>query len=227
MRIISDIQKNLQLDNITYRDPFDYNESPYAKIKFPELGSIDLFKIVDNPYANSSKNTLTELESIAKSTHNRSQSDLDLIYTVDTDPLILFRELAEDLSINFSENIFHNMYRFSVLHMINHLKLFYNRARPYQLAEKLDINIDRIITKTHHTASYPSGHTIYAALAAEILISDYPEHKNKFNDVTKQVGLARVLQGVHYPSDNRASIEIMKTIFPNLKKYYTSKGVTL
>lgn len=223
MRIISDIQKNLQLDSITYRADFDYSKSPYAKIKFPEVGSIDLFNIVDKPYTNSSKNVLNELETIAKSTHNRSKSDLDLIYTVDEDPLILFRELADDLSIDFSENLFHHMYRASVLHIINHLKLFYNRARPFQLAEKLNININRIITKTHHTASYPSGHTMYAALASEILINDYPEHKNKFDDVTKQVGLARVLQGVHYPSDNQASIKIMKTIFPDLKKYYTTE----
>lgn len=224
MRILSKIQQNLQLDPIVYKNNFYYSESPYARIKFPEINNIDLFSIVDKPYPNSSPQTLNELKNISKSTKDRSIEDIKLIYIVDNDPLILFWELAKSLDIYFDQKLFDRMYNKSVLPMIDHLKLFYNRPRPVQLAEKLNISIDRIVTKTHQTPSYPSGHTMYGALASEILIDAYPQHKTKLDDLTKRIGYARVLQGVHYPSDNTAGIKIIKTIFPYLKRYYTQEN---
>jgi hypothetical protein len=38
-----------------------------------------------------------------------------------------------------------------------------------------------------------------------VLADQYPEHKNKFFELSNYCGLARILQGVHYPSDNDAS----------------------
>jgi hypothetical protein len=64
---------------------------------------------------------------------------------------------------------------------------------------------------------------MYAALIGEFLIDQYPEHKSKIDAITERTGLARVLQGIHYPSDNKASIQIVKTIFPNLKQYFTKE----
>lgn len=224
MRILSDIQTNLQLDQIVYKNNFNYSDSPYARIKFPEVGNIDLFSIVDRPYANSSKETLNELQIVSQATQNRSTQDTKLVYTVDDEPLLLFWEFSKSLSLKFDQKLFDTIYNYSVLPIVDHLKLFYNRPRPFQLAEKLGIPISRIVTKTHKTPAYPSGHTMYAALAAEILIDKYPQHKTKLNDLTKQVGHARVLQGVHYPSDNLAAIKVIKTIFPNIKKYFSQES---
>ena len=61
---------------------------------------------------------------------------------------------------------------------------------------------------------------MYAALAAEILSEKYPEKRQAFRSLAEKCGHIRVLQGVHYPSDNEASIKIIQTIYPTLSKYY-------
>jgi hypothetical protein len=222
-RIISEIQNNFSLDSLKYFPDFEYNESPYANMDFPEIGKIDLFSIVGQPNKNSSQETLSELKYISRLTTNRSKEDIDLIYLVDEDPMLLFYPLIKKLNLKFDEQLFKTTYYTCLIAIVDHLKYFYNRARPFQIAELLDIKIDRIITKTHHSPSYPSGHTMYAALIAEFLISEHPEHKSKFDTLAGKTGLARVIQGVHYPSDNRAAIQIVKTIFPNLKQYFTKE----
>jgi len=222
-RIISEIQNSLSLDSLKYFPDFTYQESPYSNMDFPEIGDIDLFSIVEQPNKNSSQETLSEIKYISNLAANRSKEDINLIYLVDEDPLLLFDPLIKALNLKFNERLFRTTYYTCLIAIVDHLKYFYNRARPFQIATLLDIKIDRIITKTHHTPSYPSGHTMYAALIAEFLTSDYPEHKSKFEALTDKTGLARVLQGVHYPSDNAASIKIVKTIFPNLKKYFSGE----
>jgi acid phosphatase (class A) len=116
------------------------------------------------------------------------------------------------------------MYYTCAIAIVDHLKFYYNRPRPYQLSEYYGVSINRIITKTHKTPAYPSGHTMYAALIAEILSDKYPEHKKEFDKLVDLCGKARELQGVHYPSDNEAAKKIIKTIYPELKKYYIGVG---
>lgn len=207
------------IDSIKYYEGFSYEESVYSNVQFPEISSGDLFSIAGNPPKNSSKITADEIKEISRLTKARSAADIELVYSVDKDPLLLFYPLIDKLNLSFDLNLFNSLYYRHVAEIIDHLKFFYNRARPFQIAKELNIKIDRIITKTHHTPSYPSGHTMYAALAAELLIDKYPEHRTKLDAITKQCGLGRVLQGVHYPSDNTAAIKIIKSIFPQLKNY--------
>jgi hypothetical protein len=87
------------------------------------------------------------------------------------------------------------------------------------LAKYYDLNIDVIVTDTHHTAAYPSGHTVYSSLVAHIIEYYYPTvNKQKLDSLVKDTGKARILQGVHYPSDNLASIKLTKFLFNKLKE---------
>ena len=45
------------------------------------------------------------------------------------------------------------------------------------MAHYYNIEINVLITDTHQTPAYPSGHTMYAELAAHMLSDMYPEHK--------------------------------------------------
>jgi membrane-associated phospholipid phosphatase len=93
------------------------------------------------------------------------------------------------------------------------VKNLYNRARPLQLAKFFGIEMDTIITNTINTASYPSGHTVYASMIANIIQKLYPEiPKYQTTNLVDQTGLARILQGVHFPSDNQASIKFSNTL---------------
>ena len=81
-------------------------------------------------------------------------------------------------------------------------------------------------TETHHTPAYPSGHTMYAALAANILSDLYPEHKKSFFELTNYCGLARILQGVQYPSDNKVAIQATSIIYQAIKRRFENETGT-
>jgi membrane-associated phospholipid phosphatase len=105
-------------------------------------------------------------------------------------------------------------------------KGFWNRPRPIQLAKLLNIKLDAIITDTVHSASYPSGHTVYSSLVANIIRDLYPQvNTSQLDKVVTDTAKARMMQGVHYPSDNQASIIFSKFVFNKLnailkKDYY-------
>lgn len=226
MSLIDDIQKALakkldDIDGLKYRTDLEYHQTPYANMTFPELGNIDLFSIVAAPAKNSSPETKKELEYIAQQSNNRTIAEIEFVYLVDKDPLFLFENAIKEYNLEeFPYHKFNTIYNNIVIAIIEHLKFFYNRARPFQVAAFYNIKINRLNTATHHTPSYPSGHTIYGALAAEILKEKYPDKTAFFDELVQKVGYARVLQGVHYPSDNKASIKIIKTIYPKLSEYY-------
>ncbi len=226
-RLIKKIDTQINLDNIRYADGFDYKTSHYASMEFPEIGNIDLFNIVPEPNKNSSTETKNELLYLQGLTKSLTKSQVDLIYRVDDDPMHLFKDLITDNKLDFSTQFFTAMYYTCVIAIVDHLKFYYNRARPYQLAEHYKIKINRTVTNTHGTPAYPSGHTMYAALIAEILGDKYPKYKSNLDAIVDMSGKARELQGVHYPSDNEASKKIIKTIYPQLKKYYTGVGYEL
>ena len=101
------------------------------------------------------------------------------------------------------------------------LKVHYNRPRPSKLARALvfhkELNFTVHPLKTAETPAYPSGHTAYGNLVALILSEKYPEYSKSFQAFVLQVGEARVLQGVHYPSDNDAAVKLTNNIWRDIK----------
>lgn len=74
------------------------------------------------------------------------------------------------------------------------------------------------VTDTHDTASYPSGHTVYSKLVANILQNLFPQISSaELDSIVHKTGVARVKQGVHYPSDNEASIIFSNHLFKILQ----------
>jgi len=59
------------------------------------------------------------------------------------------------------------------------------------------------------------------------LSSLYPEHKVQWNKFANLVGKARVMQGVHYTSDNKVSMVLAKTIWENMKENLDDKWIDL
>ena len=224
-RLISKIQKHIvdhsNIDNIKYNKYFNYLESPYASIEFPELGDIKLFEIVPQPKANSSATTKSELQEVVRASSNRTEKEIKHVLEVDKDPLLVFDPFLHKHDLKLDRPLFATMYYNCLLAIVDHLKYFYNRARPFQIAPYYDMYINRIITSSHHTASYPSGHTMYAALTSNMLSEKYPKYKKDFENIVSLCAEARILQGVHFPSDNEAAIKIVNKIYPNIKKYIT------
>jgi len=180
---------------------------------------IDLKKIIPPPPKNSSDTTAREMKKISEAVASRSSKEIDLITTVDKEPLELFYSFLKEKNIKFPKHSFDEYYNI-LEQYIYALKYHYNRARPEQLAPFYNIELDVMYTDSHHTPAYPSGHTMYAALAAHMLSEKYPTYKNKFFELAKYCGLARILQGVHYPSDNEASFKATAVIYDAIKRRF-------
>ena len=172
--------------------------------------------ILPDPPMNDSETTKKELAYLAKLTKSVSSAQLDLIKLVDEEPNDLFHKTMRDLNIEFPQEIFKRSWDI-IKPVIMNLKYIHNRPRTYQIAGKYGLKITLRDSKTAQTPAYPSGHTSYTALSAYILAAKYPQFAEHFFDKIQSAGMARMLMGVHYPSDNEASMIITGALWEDIR----------
>jgi acid phosphatase (class A) len=172
--------------------------------------------ILPDPPMNDSETTKKELIYLSKLTKSVNSSQLDLIKLVDEEPNDLFHKTMKDLGVEFPKEIFDRSWKL-IKPVIMNLKYIHNRPRPYQLSEKYGLKIKLRDSKTAQTPAYPSGHTAYTALSAYILAAKYPQFAEHFFDKIQSAGMARMLMGVHYPSDNEASMIITGALWEDIR----------
>lgn len=188
--------------------------------------TIDWKNVLPKPPENNSEETRKELQYLQSITKSLSTADENLIYLVDKEPLDLYNGILKEYNLQMPKTAFDKVWNITRPIIMN-LKHQYNRPRPDQLAKRLGFNVNVVKTKTHHTPAYPSGHTAYTAMAAYLLADMYPDLSSDFFRRIGEAGLARCLQGVHYPSDNEASMvisgaiwqDIRYKLFPDLEPY--------
>jgi hypothetical protein len=81
------------------------------------------------------------------------------------------------------------------------LKWHYNRIRPYQLAEKTNLDFETKRLYSMESPSYPSGHSTQAWLLATYLGHKFPEQKQKLEEIAQHISNSRLVAKCHYPSD--------------------------
>ena len=96
-----------------------------------------------------------------------------------------------------------------IIFIIMFLKYLFNRARPKQIIPELDV----LESKTADTPAFPSGHAFQAYYLANHLSQLYPDKKDLFNDIAEKCAMARVYAGLHYPSDNKFSKNLVDLLF--------------
>lgn len=219
-KILSEINQiyiSKDINSLVYAD---YN----IEYTIPDIAKdIEWKNILNPPLLNSSSSTFRELNYVVKQTHTRSTDDIKLIYDIDDSPNYLIYNLVDKLGIQFPFNYFKEFYNI-VKPFIFNTKFYFNRIRPYNLAQIYNLDIDVIQTKTHHTPSYPSGHVVYTNLGASILADIYPQHKYLLSQIVGETTKSRIMQGVHYQSDCDAGIllsdHLFKILHPRLKRQY-------
>jgi hypothetical protein len=190
----------------------------YIEEPVPDIVDFDWKKILEAPPSNMSKETFLELQLISRATLQRTSEDTKLVEIIDQDTDSVFIELLNQYGLEYPQPKILEFYSI-IKPIVLNVKYLWNRPRPAQLAKYYDLNIDVIVTDTHHTAAYPSGHTVYSSLISNIIQYYYPAvDKKKLDSLVKDTGKARILQGVHYPSDNLASIKLTKFLFNKLKE---------
>lgn len=198
------------IDSIGYTDKKE-------SMKVDSIITLDWQNLLVEPPKNSSYVTKGELEYLQRITSRKTERERELINTVDKESLDLFIPILKERGLKVPYKTVAETWDL-VWPVIYNLKFKFNRPRPEQLASMYGINIDVTKTTTHQTPAYPSGHTSYAALIANILSDMYPKYRNLFFRQVGIVGFARCVQGVHYPSDNQAAIEATKYIWQNIKE---------
>ena len=186
------------------------------------LVDFDYKKILQPPPSNTSQIVQKELKFIYEQTSRRTNDDYDLIFRIDEDIDSFYVRLLKSYKLEYPERYI-NLFYDVVEPILLNTKSYWNRARPVQLAELYNIDIERITTDTIHTAAYPSGHTVYSRLVRNILGDLHPNLSKNFDAIVEQTAKARIKQGVHYPSDNVASFVFSDYVYgklqPKLKKY--------
>lgn len=218
-KYIKALNEFISVNNIKYTKEI-------KKYKVSTAISIDWKNVLPKPPSNDSETTKKELKYLEQITSKLSNNDIKLIYDIDKDPRLPFLDVLKKIKLPFPYKEFNKAY--SILKpIILNIKYIHNRPRPFQLAEVFNYSINVIETDTIKTPSYPSGHASYAALCAYLLSAMYPEHSGHFFDKVSIVAEARMMQGVHYPSDNEASMvitgaiweDIRYKLFPELKNF--------
>lgn len=202
-------------------------DTVYLEKPISNLVDFDWKKILNPPPKNTSEITLKELALISKATKTRSVKDIELIHNVDQDLDTPFIILLQQYGFKYPQNYI-DLFNDIIYPILLNIKRLWNRPRPQQLAKIYNIDMFTILTDTTHTASYPSGHVVYSNLVALILKDIYPQIANKkLDNIVSETARARILQGVHYPTDNKASLIFSQYIFnklnPKLQKYYNDK----
>ena len=198
-------------------DNLKYDDTKNAKLlDVSDKITIGWKGVLAKPAANSSKATQIELLKMSEITKNRTSEQEDLVMMVDDDPNHVFTKMIKKHGLYNPVEEFKKAWALT-MPIIRNLKWQFNRARPYQLAEAYGVEIKVLETPTHHTPSYPSGHTAWAATMGYILSDMYPEHSSEIFYQVNRAGMGRVYQGVHYPSDNDASMTITGAIWQDIK----------
>lgn len=209
--------------NFTNIDSIGF-DTIYLEKPISSIIDFDWKNILQAPPKNSSSKTLEELKFLSRVTKDRIKKDVELVHSIDQDMDTPFILLLKKYRLIYPKNYIELFYDI-VRPVLLNIKGIWNRPRPSQLAKIYGIDIRVILTDTTHTAAYPSGHTVYSNLVANILKNLFPQINTKELDhIVLETARARVLQGVHFPSDNKASIIFSDYMFqklhPKLRKYY-------
>lgn len=94
------------------------------------------------------------------------------------------------------------------------LKAKFNRPRPYITDPTL---VPCIKKPKKADRAFPSGHALGGWLLSRVLAQIFPERAALFQTWGKQVGLNRLIGGVHHPSDVEAGWKLADLIFAELR----------
>jgi hypothetical protein len=201
------------LDSITWGNPFqkhlpylEENKSSLEK-HIPQLKNFTFPK-------NSSKGTREELNQL-----------VDYIEDLKRDPEALKRYRAYDSSITrvFAQVIMEqnlgekgadlvDKLLDETLPLLIKLKFYFQRPRPYQLAEHYKLKLFPFESKSGDSPSYPSGHALQSKLICYVLGNHFPEKFDYFERLAKDIEYSRLYMGIHYQSDVDYSLYISEVI---------------
>ena len=205
----------IRYGNLNFRDKEISLRDDRLSRRLDQLGIYDnLFDMP--PPANSSDITVNELKSCVKMINNASETVLQFCQAAEDDYCQVFidylkRHGLDELKKEDLQKIINQ-----VDPLIFRLKEYYNRPRPFQLAYYYDLDLHIPIKTTGiDNPAYPSGHAIEGYIIAEFLAKKYSDYKLGLLKLGKNIGLSRMIVGIHYKTDYDFGRYIGKLIIEN------------
>tara|TARA_B100001778_G_C18443479_1_gene563424 strand:+ start:233 stop:853 length:621 start_codon:yes stop_codon:yes gene_type:complete len=195
------------LDKLVYSDKLEEKEIGKSFQGFP----LEQFKGSPPPKNSSlvSFNEMRNLENI--------NADIDIQAADNVEKY--FEDNCKGIGIEYPKEYIGKILDDSV-GVILHLKNYYNRPRPAQLAKALGLKFHEEPLASSKTPSFPSGHSIQGRLVSIILSEIYPEHKESLMLIGNAISTSRLLAKVHYESDSIFGLQVGE----KMAKYYLDKS---
>ena len=223
--------KAKNLDKLTYTEtPDAFLETANSDFKYMDININQLLNFP--PPKNSSPETkkeLMQIKSFMESEH--SEEFKSNLKEMNEDPALFIINHYKKIS---GKNIPNDVSKFisggDVEVLAMKLKMHYNRPRPYQIAEHygIKLNYNKSIQKgAANHPSYPSGHTLSAYFSAKVIGFIDNQFESDLIKKAKMVADSRIMEGVHFKSDNDFSIFLVnKALMPSFLKAYERKRNT-
>ena len=185
---------------------------PQAELKPAEYEDIEIFEEgwqeIQLPTPPNEEN---EIDKVILAVQQATDQDKEEYKNCDKDASYYIKEYMDKKGLDYDmKNI--EYIEDQCVPIIRHYKNYYNRPRPYQVADKMNKVLNRFNTETATTPSYPSGHTVQPLVVAYHYGKIYPEHRDKLIEGAQICGYGRVIAGLHYPSDFEAGVLLAKRL---------------
>jgi hypothetical protein len=111
--------------------------------------------------------------------------------------------------------------------LVMHLKVHYQRARPYQVSYYTGQKLHPMHTISGSSPAYPSGHALQSRFLLKIVAFNFPQFKDEIKKLADDIAFTRIVMGVHYPSDNNFGFEIADKLatYPKIRDLYFSRRI--
>jgi len=171
--------------------------------------NVEVFKGKKPPKDNSIT-TFKELNEIKKFT-------IDKKFVNDHDDILkLFENIFKKNNLEYPKELFKKLHNDAVP-VLRCLKNYHNRTRPKELAQSMNMDIERVDLKSAKTKAYPSGHSAQSMLLAKVASYLHPRYKKEFMKAADDISKSRLIARVHYPSDSKLGVEIGESMYNYIK----------
>lgn len=205
----------MNINSIKYGHPNAHAITDIKRFLKFGLDVESVVRLLKNAPKNSSRQTHEELRYLWELQEEERPYMERLVRSVDEDLIGVFLDMCAEWQLGtYEEEIREVGQMWGSIACV--LKIWHNRARPFQLAPHHGIPLYPMSSISAWSASYPSGHTIQAEAIAKFYGEKYPEIAEEFDRVAKAISHTRMVGGFHYPSDIKASEELVESLWGRL-----------
>ena len=160
---------------------------------------------------NSSDETRNELDYLVELTSDIDDADFKFCYLLEMHHYEFLAVAGRKLGLDVTKEMVIELCD-NTNPILFYLKDKFNRPRPYQLANELNLPIFPIIRTDASSASYPSGHSLDFLVTLYHFGKMKPEAAEEIDEFYHEIKRVRELSGVHYPSDRKVSEYLFKQL---------------